>query len=145
MRRDDDKLTIIGEGSRRASLETLARDLGIVTQVDMPGHRNPLHDVFANADAFILSSDYEGLGVVVVEALAAGMPIVATDCCVNMAMLVDGAGVLVPIKNEAALAAAMDEVATLPVDQPSMRARAAQFAVELVAPRWLALFDSLKN
>jgi glycosyltransferase involved in cell wall biosynthesis len=142
MRRPDDHLTLIGEGGQRAALERLTDSLGIADSVSMPGHINPLHDAFAIADAFILSSDYEGLGVVVVEALAAGVPVVATDCCVNIAMLVDGAGLLVPIKDVAALACAMDEIGDVSIDTSMMRNRACSFAVETVAPDWLTLFAS---
>lgn len=140
----DDRLTIIGEGGQRRKLEALTRTLHIEPQVSLPGHANPLYNAFAHADAFVLSSDYEGLGVVVVEALAAGVPIVATDCCVNMPMLVAGVGQLVPIKDPAALAAAMDAITTTPIDAADMRARAARFTVERTAPRWIRLFESLK-
>jgi glycosyltransferase involved in cell wall biosynthesis len=145
MRRPDDRLTLIGEGEKRAALERLIRDLDIADSVAMPGHINPLHDAFARVDAFVLSSAYEGLGVVVVEALAAGVPVVATDCCVNMAMLVEGAGLLVPIKDVAALAGAMDLISGVANDQAAMRARARSFAVETAAPEWLALFRGLSG
>jgi glycosyltransferase involved in cell wall biosynthesis len=140
MRRPDDHLTLIGEGGQRTALERLVRELGLSGHVTMPGHINPLHDAFARADAFVLSSDYEGLGVVVVEALAAGVPIVATVCCVNMAMLVDEAGIIIPIKDVDALATAMDRIVDVVIDTTQMRARAASFAVESVAPAWLTLF-----
>ena len=136
----DDHLTIIGEGGQRPNLERLATSLGIADRVSMPGHINPLHDAFAKVDAFVLSSDYEGLGVVVIEALAAGVPSVATDCCINMPMLVEGAGIIVPIKDVAALAQAMDKIATQPINVAAMRARARSFAVESTAPAWLTLF-----
>jgi glycosyltransferase involved in cell wall biosynthesis len=145
MRRPDDRLTLIGEGAKRAALERLARDLGIADSFSMPGHVNPLYDAFARADAFVLSSDYEGLGVVVVEALAASIPIVATDCCVNMAMLVEEAGLSVPIKNVAALAEAMDGICDVVTDARRMRMRARSFAVETTAPGWLTLFRGLSG
>jgi glycosyltransferase involved in cell wall biosynthesis len=145
MRRPDDRLTLIGEGEKRAALERLTCDLGIADSVSMPGHINPLHDAFARADAFVLSSDYEGLGVVVVEALAAGVPIVATDCCVNMAMLVEEAGLLVPIKDVAALAEAMDRICDVATDTIQMRVRARGFAVETTAPAWFTLFRGLSS
>ena len=141
--REDDRLTLIGEGPHRSVLERLATTLGIATKIDMPGHINPLYDPFARADAFILSSDYEGLGVVVVEALAAGVPVVATDCCVNMPMLVEGAGFIVPIKDAVALGDAMERIKALPVDASKMRARASGFSVETTAPDWIMLFDML--
>ncbi len=143
MRRADDHLTLIGEGEQRAGLERMVRDLGIADSVTMPGHVNPLHDAFGQADAFVLSSDYEGLGVVVVEALAAGVPVVATDCCVNMPMLVKADGLLVPIKDVDMLATAMAQISDVATDPAAMRARARGFAVETVAPEWLALFADL--
>ena len=141
--RDEDRLTLIGEGPERGKLARLAGALGITAKVDMPGHVNPLYDHFARADAFVLSSDYEGLGVVVVEALAAGVPIVATDCCVNMAMLVDGAGLLVPIKDIAALASALDCIEQMPTDVSKMRDRALAFSAETTAADWIKLFAAL--
>lgn len=137
----DDRLTIVGEGPERARLEALAAELGVGRQVDLPGYRHPLDAEFAAADLFVLSSDFEGLGVVVIEALAAGTPIVATDCCVNMAMLVDGVGRLVPTRDLRALAAALD--APPPVaDRSETLRRARAFTVEATAPRWRALFDA---
>ena len=73
--------------------------------------------------------------------MAAGVPIVATDCCVNMPILVEGAGFLVPIKDAAALADAMERIKALPVDVSKMRARARGFSVETTAPAWIMLFD----
>ncbi len=143
MRRPDDRLTLIGEGEKRAMLERLIRDLGIADSVIMPGHINPLHDAFGQADAFVLSSDYEGLGVVVVEALAAGVPVVATDCCINMKVLVKADGLLVSIKDVDALARAMEQISGVATDPAAMRARARGFAVETVAPKWLTLFAEL--
>jgi glycosyltransferase involved in cell wall biosynthesis len=143
IKRPGDRLTLIGEGQKRVSLEALAVQLGIATDIDLPGHINPLHAAFATADAFVLSSDYEGLGVVVVEALAAGVPVVATDCCVNMPKLIEGAGVIVPIKDVAALADAMNRAVALNIDTTAMRHRARSFAVEETAPAWLELFTTL--
>lgn len=135
-----DELTIVGEGPMRRSLERLIKRLGLTRQVFMPGHVNPLDSAFARADAFVLSSDYEGLGVVVVEALAAGIPIAATNCCVNMSLLVDGAGELVPIGDTAALGQAMLRVTAHRADVPLLRARAEAFTVESTAPAWVELF-----
>jgi len=77
----DDTLRILGEGPERRALEVQAARLGIAGSVYMPGHVDPLDGWLAEADAFVLSSDYEGVPAVVIEALAAGLPIIATDCC----------------------------------------------------------------
>ncbi len=141
----DDRLTIVGEGPMRDALLAQAIRLGIGGRVFLPGYQAGIEDWLAHADAFILSSDFEGLGNVVVEALAAGVPIVATDCCVNMASLVEGAGLLVPTLDSAALAQAMETIAQVRVDVPRMRARARSFTVEASAPHWLALFDGFRK
>lgn len=139
----DDRLTIIGEGYARPKLEALARTLGIAERVALPGHLNPLEAQFAGADAFVLPSDYEGLGVVLVEALAAGLPIAATASTAAIAPLVDGFGEVVPIRDPVALGNAMVRVAGRPIDRAAARARAEGFAVERVGDAWLALFATL--
>lgn len=140
MARPDDRLTIVGDGQLRAALQRQADALGIAAQVSMPGHQNSVDPWFASADLLVLSSDYEGLGIVVIEALAAGLPVVATDCGPNMALLLDGVGRLVPPRNVAALAAAMTVIVDDPVDVGAMRARAQQFTVEANIDSWLDLF-----
>ena len=138
-----DRLVIAGDGPARAHLQALAEQLGIADRVSLPGHVHPVDQLLATADGFVLSSDYEGLGVVIVEALAAGIPIVATDCCVNMAMLLDGVGRRVPIRDVDALAAAMARMALDDVDVAAMRARARRFSVETGVVGWQALFTAL--
>lgn len=141
--RPEDTLTIVGEGPLRSVLERRAKSLGIAGQLSMPGHQNSVDMWFAQADALILSSDYEGLGIVVIEALAAGLPVVATDCGPNMAMLVEGVGRLIPPRDGAALSAAMAGIIDDPVDVGAMRARAQQFTVEANAATWIGLFARL--
>jgi glycosyltransferase involved in cell wall biosynthesis len=137
--RPDDRLMIVGEGPLREELGARAAALGIAEQVDMPGHCDPT-PWFAKADAFILSSDFEGLPAVVAEALAAGIPIVATDCTVAMRAMVEGVGRLVPVKDVAALAQAMDAICDDPLDVDAMRARGAEFTIEATVEQWIALF-----
>lgn len=136
----DDRLTIVGEGSERGSLERRAAALGIADRVALPGHCNDIAPHLAAADALVLSSDYEGLGIVVIEALAAGLPVVATDCSPNIAMLLDGMGRRVPVGDAAALAAAMAAIIEDPIDVAGMRARAERFTVEASGEDWLNLF-----
>ncbi|MFM9976436.1 MAG: glycosyltransferase [Sphingomonadaceae bacterium] len=145
MAHPDDRLTIVGEGAQRPLLTALAARLGVAAQVDMPGHHNPLGPFFADTDAFVLSSDYEGLPAVVVEALAAGVPIVATDCCASMPMLLADAGLLVPPRDARALATALTAISSTPIDIERMRARAAQFHVEAISADWSALFGRISH
>ena len=141
----DDRLTIVGEGPLRDRLVRQAIRLGVGNKVFLPGYRTGIENWLAHADAFILSSDFEGLGNVVVEALAAGVPIVATNCCVNMATLVEDAGLLVPTHDPSGLAQAMNAIAYVRVDVAAMRARARCFTVEVAAPQWHALFDGFRK
>ena len=142
-----DILRILGEGPDRAALEAQAARLGIADAVALPGHTDPLDSWLAAADAFILSSDFEGVPAVLIEALAAGLPIVATDCCVSMAdLLGHGAlGTLVPVGDAAALGAAM--AAITPIEPratiDARRAVAARYTIEHATGRYLSLMREL--
>lgn len=145
--RPGDTLTIAGEGPARAELDALASQLGIAAQVRFVGHLAAIDPLFETADAFILSSDYEGLPGAVVEALAAGLPVLATDCCVSMAGLVDQgrAGLLVPPGDEAAFAAGLVEIRDHATDPTRARAIARTFEVEAAAERYITLMSDLRR
>lgn len=142
----DDTLRILGEGPERRLLEAHVARLGLAEAVYMPGHVDPLDGWLAEADALVMSSDYEGVPAVVVEALAAGLPIVATDCCVSMAdLLGHGAlGRLVPVGDAAALAAAMAGIGAEPAATVAARRTAAgAFTIERAADKYLGLMRRL--
>ncbi|WP_083925111.1 glycosyltransferase [Thioalkalivibrio sp. ALJ15] len=100
------RLIILGEGNQRAELEELARHLKISQEVDMPGHKENPYPYMERADVFALSSRWEGLGNVLIEALALSTPVVATDCPSGpREILADGCyGTLVPPGKPEALA-----------------------------------------
>lgn len=138
-----DRLTIYGEGADRPALERQIKRLGLGGKVALPGFVNSLIGKLRAADVFVLSSDYEGVPAVIVEALAAGLPIVATDCSVSMPnMLDDGAlGTLVPTRDCQALAHAMQHVQNGPDITADRRAKAALFTVERAAAAYVTLFQ----
>lgn len=76
-------LSIAGEGKDRQALLALAEELGVAEALHLPGHVTNLPDLLEQADLFALSSDYEGLPAVVIEALACDCPVIATDCFPN--------------------------------------------------------------
>lgn len=76
-------LQIAGDGEERAMLEQKARALGIADTVHFLGFRDDVAQLMASSHLFVLSSDYEGLPAVVVEALAANCPVISTDCFAN--------------------------------------------------------------
>lgn len=104
--RRDCKLIILGKGPERERLETLCRELQLEADVLLAGFTANPYKFIRRAAAFVLSSRYEGLGNVLIEAQALGVPVVATDCSSGPAeVLLDGeAGMLVPVSNPQALA-----------------------------------------
>ncbi len=144
MARPRDRLTILGEGPERGALEALAGKLGVMEKVAMPGHVHPLDRWLTKSDAFVLSSDYEGVPAVVIEALAASLPVIATDCSVSMGDLLDHGrlGRLVAVGDANAFAAAM----AAPVEHADPRlvhAQARRFTVERAAGAYLAVMERI--
>lgn len=134
------RLMILGQGECLASLRALADDLGLHDRVLLPGFHDPA-PFYATADLFALSSDSEGFGNVLVEAMAHGLPVVSTDCPSGpREILGDGRwGRLVPTGDAPALARAMEEALASPADPAALKARAADFAPEIAARRYLTL------
>ncbi len=99
----------MGEGNLRPQLERQVEALGIGHVVDLPGHVDEVGPWMANADVLVSSSLFEGSPGVLIEGLAAGCPIVATDCPGGSVELIrnDEAGLLVPTGNVDALADAI--------------------------------------
>lgn len=140
-----DRLTILGEGPERPILYAQARALGIADRVAMPGHVADLTGWLANADVFVMSSNYEGVPAVLIEAIAANLAVVATDCSVSMRDLVGHGrfGQLVPVGDGAALAAAMDAAPRSQFDQVAALNHARRFTLEQGASDYLAVMGTL--
>ncbi len=104
-------LLILGDGEERSRLEALVRRLGLQNDVRMPGFVPNPYPYMCHADLFVLSSRWEGLPGVLIEALYCGTPLVATDCPSGpREILADGKyGALVPVGNQDAMAQAMLE------------------------------------
>ena len=100
-----------GDGAERASLECEARVHGVAERVRFLGHRSDVPALLASCDLFVLPSLYEGLPLAVLEAMAAGKPVVATAIGGTDEAVVDGeTGILVPPSNPAELAGAIRRV-----------------------------------
>jgi glycosyltransferase involved in cell wall biosynthesis len=137
----DARLLILGEGECRLALEAQARHLGIEASVFMPGFVKDLAPYYQQADLHVLSSTGEGLPTVIIEALAAGTPVVSTDCPSGpREILCDGhLGHLVPMGDIAALAAAMVESLAATHDTAALKARAQEFSIDKATDRYLEL------
>jgi glycosyltransferase involved in cell wall biosynthesis len=139
----DDRLTILGEGPERAALQLQAARLGVTEQLILPGHANPIDPWLRDCDGFILSSAYEGVPAVIIEALAASLPIVATDCSVSMGDLLGHGrlGTLVAVGDIGALAEAMEKLEAQPVDRGACVRQAQRFTVERAAQAYLGVIN----
>jgi len=100
------RLLILGEGPERPGLEALAADLDLGGSFDLPGRILNPYPYMVRAGAFVLSSRWEGLPSVLIEALFCGVPIVATDCPSGPMEILEGGkyGLLVPVGDVGALA-----------------------------------------
>jgi sugar transferase (PEP-CTERM/EpsH1 system associated) len=107
-REPDFRLTIVGDGPDRAPLTALAADLGLQGHVHFLGYRSDVAALLGSADLFVLSSLSEGISLTLLEAMAAGLPVVATAIGGNREVVVPGqTGLLVPARSPAALAEAL--------------------------------------
>jgi glycosyltransferase involved in cell wall biosynthesis len=105
--RPDLKVAVVGDGSRRAELTELGRDLGIEDVLVWAGERRDARRVVSAFDVGVICSSWEGLPVAALETMAAGVPLVATRVGTMPEILADGAGVLVGVGDDRGLAASL--------------------------------------
>jgi glycosyltransferase involved in cell wall biosynthesis len=99
---------IVGDGPDRATISAAIHDRGLAESVELLGDRDDVETLLASADCFVLSSLSEGLPLSVLEAMATGLPVVASDVGGVHELVVDGVtGALVPPSDPDALAAAL--------------------------------------
>ena len=139
------RLIILGDGPLRAALTELAVSLGIAHRVDLPGFVHDPTPYLQRTNVLALSSVAEGFGNVIVEALACGTPVVATDCPHGPAEILDGGryGRLVPMRDPTALASAISETLEHRPDPQHLRTRAADFTIAACASAYHRLFTRL--
>lgn len=133
------RLMILGRGGARDRLLVLARDLGVGEEVALPGYVENPYAYMAHADLFAFTSRWEGLGFVLIEALAVGTPVVSTDCPSGPSEILEGGryGALVPVGDDAALAEAMAATLASPLPASQLKEAARRYEIEASTDAYL--------
>ena len=135
----DTRLVILGDGKEREALLSLACELGIRDYVDLPGFVSNPFSFLKRASLFVLSSAWEGLPNVLMQAIALGTPVASTDCISGpREILKDGLyGPLVPVGDHKALSRAMLEVLQNPPQKAFLQQGAERYRADICAREYL--------
>jgi glycosyltransferase involved in cell wall biosynthesis len=133
------RLVLLGEGRRRKRLLELAAALGVADDVDLPGFQANPYAFMARSAAFALSSRWEGMPVVLIEALAIGTPVASTDCPSGPREILRGGryGPLIPVGDDETLAGALEQLLDAPPPRSLLQEAAAPYSVEASATAYL--------
>lgn len=142
-------LEIYGEGTQKQELLSLISRLKLSGNVFLKGYTAQVQEKISKASAFVLSSIFEGLPLVIIEAMSCGLPVVSYACsCGPQDIIADGHdGYLIPVNDEKALA---DRICRL-IEDEDLRHRmgeaalkkAEQYRIENIIPMWMELFNEL--
>jgi glycosyltransferase involved in cell wall biosynthesis len=140
------RLVIVGDGPEADALRRQSETLGLADRVELVGYVADIRPWLDTARLFVLASDFEGYPAVLVEALAAGRPVVATDCTPATRLLdTPGAGMVVPLNDSEALARSIAAMlAQSPPDPEALAGLVAHHRIGAVASEYLDLFARLR-
>ena len=141
------RLVILGRGKQREHLLRVATELGVAEDVALPGFVANPYPYMAHAAVFAFTSRLEGLGFVVIEALAMGTPVVSTDCPSGPREILRNGyyGPLVPVGDHQAMAQALVRVLEQPRDRGFLRSAAKPYTVETATDAYLQVFGLKKR
>ena len=142
------RLIIFGDGPESGALRALCAELGLYSRVSFRGQcpREELAEAYAAADCFVLASRSETFGVAYIEAMAAGLPVIATRCGGPEDFVTEENGILIPADDESALTGAMERMMLRREDYDSAAISAdtrRKFAPETIAARLTELYEGV--
>lgn len=137
------RLMILGEGEERPQIEAMIKELGLASEVALPGFVSNPYAFMSRAAVFVLSSVYEGLPTVLIEAMAVGTPVVSTDCPSGPREILGFGkyGMLVPVRDFEALANAIVTTLSDQTDVEGLRQQAQKFSLENTVNGYLELIN----
>ena len=143
----DARLLIVGEGEDRSQLEALVTELGIQDKVDLPGFVDAVPSYICQAAVVAMPSRIEGFGNALVEAMAGGVAVVATDCPGGPSDILEQGkyGPLVPFDDPKALAAGIEKALRDPVPADELKSRASEYTLVRVVARYLEVMGLQPN
>ena len=135
------RLVIIGEGSDRKEFEQKVKSLNLTRHVDLPGFKANPFPYMKRAKTFVLSSQYEGLPNVLIQAMAFGTPVVSTDCETGPKEILEGGrlGGLVPVGDASRMASAIVQALDQPKQREAQESVFARFGISQATTGYLEL------
>lgn len=141
---DNLRLIILGEGEERKNLLALANELGVGEKMEIVPFRTNPYPFYKNADLFVLTSDWEGFGNVLVEAMACGTPVISTDCPGGPRTILDNGrfGALVPVGDvDALVRAIVTLVDSETYNAEMLRSHSSRYAIAWIANHYMAALN----
>jgi len=140
--RDNTRLVIFGRGPKTEELKCQAANLGICDRIHFAGFVENPYSYMATADVFVLSSEHEGFGLVLIEAMACGCPVVSTNCESGPAEILDEGkyGLLTTVGNSALMSKAISETIDNPIRSDVLKRRAEKFDVHNSLKEYVDMF-----
>jgi glycosyltransferase involved in cell wall biosynthesis/SAM-dependent methyltransferase len=138
-------LLLVGDGPLRSDIEKLAHSLGVKERVSFLGRRQDVARILKASDIYVHSATFDGFGIAACEAMAAGLPVIASDVP-GLADVVHGAGALFPVGDHAALVREIQELLASPqrrceMSKASLK-RAQSFSIDRTVDGYLAIYES---
>lgn len=142
----DAHLIFVGDGPLRPQLERMAQSLGLWKRVTFLGWRQDVGAVLKASDIYVHSTHSDGFGIAACEAMAAGLPVVASDVP-GLAQIVAGVGILFPVEDDKVLANHLNALMRSPEQQSEMSKagirRARQLSIENTVDGYIRLYESV--